>query len=689
MMGMSGFFAARMRRARWVSAGAFALIAGTFLLPANVEPARAQSAAAPAAAPATTLADPAAAFGARESILSIRLSPNGSRIAYVAPTRGQGAGLYVVDLASGESTVAATADGEHQRLGGCGWVSDARLVCSVYVVQRVEGFITTASRLIALDADGRNIQQLGERDSAYQRYARFFGGAVIDWLPGEDGAILLGQQFVPEQRVNTRLERRENGYGVVRVDTRSLGRRTVVDPNPQAIDYVSDGQGTIRIMAVQPTRGETGQLSNEIRYMYRAAGSNAWNDFGAYNVLTRQGPAPAAVDRTLNAAYVFDTLNGRRALYRVALDGSNRRELLVSNDQVDIDDLIRVGRSRRVVGASFVTERRQAVMFDPALSALTEQLSHAIPNLPQIRVVDTSADESKLLIWAGADTDAGRYFIYDKGSRRLDEIMLARPQLEGVTLAPMRSVTYRAADGTMIPAYLTLPAGSDGRGLPAIVMPHGGPGARDEWGFDWLAQYYANRGFAVLQPNFRGSEGYGDAWFQQNGFQSWRTAVGDVNDAGRWLVSQGIANPARLAIVGWSYGGYAALQSSVLDPNLFKAVVAIAPVTDLNLLKEEYRYSNGFAQARDFIGSGAHIREGSPAQNAAAIHAPVMIFHGDLDGNVGVAQSRLMRDRLSGAGRQVELVVFPGLDHQLDDSDARARMLRESDAFLRRSLGMQ
>jgi dipeptidyl aminopeptidase/acylaminoacyl peptidase len=673
MQGRNAFFAAAGARPRGIAARIAALFCAAFLLQAQ--------------APAP--ADPAAAFGARESVISIRLSPNGRKVAYVAPSRGQGASLYIVDLDSGESNVAASANGQPQRLGGCGWVSDARLVCTIYVVQRVNGFVTTATRLIALDADGRNVQQLGQNDSPYQRYDRYFGGNVVDWLPGEDGAILMGQQFIPEQRVLTRIERRENGYGVVRVDTRSLASRKVVDPNPAAINYISDGQGTVRFMAVQPLRGETGQVSNEIRYMYRPTGSNDWREFGVYNILTRQGPLPAAVDRSLNAAYVFDTLNGRRAVYRVPLDGSNRRELVASHDQVDVDGLIRIGRSGRVVGASFATDRRQSVIFDPDLRSLVERLTRAIPNLPLIQVVDTSADESKLLIWAGADTDPGRYFLFDKTSRRMDEIMLARPQLEGVTLAPVRAVTYPAADGTSIPGYLTLPAGSSGRSLPAIVLPHGGPEARDEWGFDWLAQYYANRGYAVLQPNFRGSSGYGDAWFQRNGFQSWRTAVGDVADAGRWLVSQGIADPAKLGIVGWSYGGYAALQANVIAPDLFKAVVAIAPVTDLSLLKEEYRFTAGFASARDFIGTGAHIREGSPAQNASAIRAPVLMFHGDLDNNVGIAQSRVMRERLAEAGRRVELVVFPGLDHSLDDSAARARMLRESDAFLRTSLGIR
>jgi hypothetical protein len=221
----------------------------------------------PAQAGAQAPADPAAAFGARESIESIRLSPSGRKVAYVAPGRGQSSSLYIVDLASGESNVAASANRQPQRLGGCGWVSDARLVCTIYSVQRLNGFVTTATRLIALDSDGRNLQQLGQRDSEYQRWNRFFGGSIVDWLPGEDGAILMGQQFIPEQRAVTRLERRDNGFGVVCVDTRTLAQRKVVDPNPAAVDYISDGQGTVRFMAVRPLRGDTGQVSNEIRYM--------------------------------------------------------------------------------------------------------------------------------------------------------------------------------------------------------------------------------------------------------------------------------------------------------------------------------------------------------------------------------------------------------------------------------------
>ncbi len=608
------------------------------------------------AAPA--LADPADAFGARESIHDISLSPDGRRIAYLAPYQGQGSRLYTVDLATGQPVQTTAVDGRTQRLGSCGWVSPERLVCMVFALRRVQTDVAGASRYVGLDADGSDVVALR-------------GGHMMEWRTAEPETVLM-----------------TSGGGVIRVNTRSNEFERVEEPMAYAVEYLSDGQGRVRVYGARRIRGETRMVSEEMEYRYRLRGSNEWRRFSVYNFMSRDGMNPLAVDAALDAAYVLDKLNGRTALYRVPLDGLGRRELLVSHDEVDVDGVLRLGRGGRVIGATYATDRRQMVYFDPELRTLAERLSRAIPNLPLIRFVGASDDENILLIWAGSDRDPGRYYIYEKGSRRLNEILLARPQLEGVTLAEMRPIRFATADGTMVPGYLTLPPGREGRNLPAIVMPHGGPGARDEWGFDWLAQYFANRGFAVLQPNFRGSAGYGDQWFQRNGFRSWRVAVGDVNDAGRWLVQQGIADPARLAVVGWSYGGYAALQSGVAEPGLYRAIVAIAPVTDLNFLKEELRGWSDFRLLRDFIGSGPHVREGSPAANAEAIRAPVLIFHGDHDQNVSIQHGQMMARRLQGAGKRAELVTLRGLDHGVEDSAARADMLRRSDAFLRDVLGM-
>jgi dipeptidyl aminopeptidase/acylaminoacyl peptidase len=173
----------------------------------------------------------------------------------------------------------------------------------------------------------------------------------------------------------------------------------------------------------------------------------------------------------------------------------------------------------------------------------------------------------------------------------------------------------------------------------------------------------------------------------ENGFQDWRKAINDVSASAHYLVDEGIADPKRLAIVGWSYGGYAALQSAAVEPSLYKAAVAIAPVTDLALLKAEAEHYTNYELVKDFVGSGPHVAEGSPLRHAAAIKVPVVLFHGDMDQNVGIAHSEKMAAALRGAGDKVEFVKFKGLDHQLDDSEARIQMLTRIGEFLDSAIG--
>lgn len=630
--------------------------------------------------------DAAAVFGARENLQSVSLSPDGSKVALIVAGPGRSSLLMVGDLVAGGPPKTLTrASGDPDRLSRCDWSSQTRLICSLAFRQDVGGQYLSFNRLIALNADGTDLKMVTTPDSDRALGVRQHGGTLIDW--GNDaanGSALITREFVPDMSTGTRLAETRRGLGVELVDTVSLNRRIVEQPRQDAVEYLSDGYGTVRIMGLRgPDVG--GYASAKILYQYRKPGSRDWSRLSEFDVTTQTGFNPYAVDRDLNVVYGFEKQNGRQALFKVALDGSLRKDLVLAHDQVDIDGLIRLGRHQRVVGASYVTDRRTAELFDSAVAAMRATLGRSLKG-SMLNVVDSTADGTKLLVFSGSDVDPGRYYLYDRSAKRLEEIAAVRPPLGKLTLSPVQAVRYPAADGTPIPGYLTLPPGAtSARGLPAIVMPHGGPGARDEWGFDWLSQFYANRGYAVLQPNFRGSSGYGDAWFQKNGFQSWRTAVGDVNDGGKWLIAQGV-DPAKLAIIGWSYGGYAALQSAALDANLFKAIVAIAPVTDLDRLREEARGYTSFAMVDTFIGTGAHIREGSPARNAATIKAPVLLFHGTRDTNVGNAQSRLMADRLRDANAVVDYVELDGLDHYLDDASARTRLLSQSDAFLRKAL---
>jgi dipeptidyl aminopeptidase/acylaminoacyl peptidase len=629
--------------------------------------------------------DAAALFGAREGVFGAKLSPDGQHILYLSADRAAGTGLMIANADSSQPPkLAMFTNGAPQQLHWCDWAGSARVVCAIYMVANDGRHDLGVLRMIAADIDGGNPTSLKQAQSLNTGLRNSqYDGRVIDWMPGETGKVLMERDHVPERDIGTHLGHTGNGLGVDLVDTRSLASSKVEQPVDNAVDYISDGRGVIRIMATEATSG-TGMMKGVETYSYRLPNSRQWQTFSR---VPEDGPGlrPILVDPVANVAYCFDRKNGRDELYRVALDGTMKIELVYSDPKVDVDDVVRLGRQAKLIGVTTVDEKRQVVYFDKEYEALGRALGKALPGR-QLDFANSSADEQTLLLFAGSDTDPGRYYIFDRRTKHLNEVVLVRPALEHVALAPQVPITYRAADGTMIPAYLTMPVNGPKKGLPAIVMPHGGPSARDEWGFDWLPQFFAAQGYAVLQPNYRGSAGYGESWLMKQGFQSWRTAIGDVVDAGHYLVSSGIAALDKLAIVGWSYGGYAALQSNVVDPDLFKAVVAIAPVTDLDALRAQFLDFTDEALVSRQIGTGPHVAAGSPARHADVFKAPVMLFHGTSDLNVSVAESRLMNDRLKAAGKTTTLITYPGLDHPLPSGEIRADMLRRADGFLRTSM---
>jgi dienelactone hydrolase len=634
--------------------------------------------------------DPMAAkFGARWSVSDIGISPEGKQIVMVAPRPDGGESAVAVSLANGAAVPLLGANGTTERISWCRFVLETHVVCQLYLRKGTGLDVETGTRMVSITADGRKMEQLTADMRSNALYDSNFGGSIIDFnVPGKPNSVLMTRFFAPEVRGSSIMANNASGLAVEEVDIVTLERQRVESPRESASGYGTDGHGNIRLMGSMPRR-ESGYFRGEVNYSYRPIGGT-WTPLTSVTV--DGGPAtsfePQAIDPAENVVLGFAPHGNYQGLYKFALDGSNTTTLVLGRDDADVDGLLTIGRNQRIVGATFATERREFEYFDPELKRLSASLARALGGNKYVSIVDSTTDESKLVLYAGSDTDPGAYYLYDKGTRQLAQLFPARPELVGVPLGEMRAVQYPAADGTMVPAYLTLPPGSDGKNLPAIVMPHGGPQSRDYWGFDWLSQYFVSRGYAVLQPNFRGSAGMGAEWFRNGGWQGWEAAIGDVNAAGRWLEQEGIAAPDKLAIVGWSYGGYAALQSQVLDPDLFKAVVAIAPVTDLDRLREELRYQRNYLIMDRYIGNGPHVDAGSPARHADRFQAPVLLFHGNADVNVNSAESELMESRLKAAGKQVTYVEFDNLDHQLDNTAARSRMLSESDRFLRRALGL-
>ena len=633
------------------------------------------------------LDEAATAFGKRPAASHVALSPSGNKVVILVATAGRATAAKVFDLKTGAESVAVVAPGDPESLDWCEFASETQLVCRYGGNLEMDGSIVAFSRLITVGIDGKNLKLLGQRQSFYDGGLRQFDGSILDWLPEGDGAVLMAREYVPEVgRTGSNISRKKEGLGVDKIDLRSLKSDAIEPADRSASGYMTDGRGNVRLK-IHEEVDSLGKLTGLTKYYYRRSGSRSWDDLGEYDSRSGVGIYPLAIEADSNSLFVLRKLNGRDALYRMSLDGNETMTLVAKNDQVDIGGVERFGRGQKVISYNYSEDRGKTVYFDSEFEKLASSLGKALPSAPLIDFAGASADGNTLLIFAGSDTKAGTYYILDRKSHEMGDLADVRPELKATTLSPVKSVQYKARDGAIIPAYVTVPAASNGKSMPAVVLPHGGPSARDEWGFDWLAQFLAARGYVVIQPNYRGSSGYGDEFRNVNGFRNWQTSIADISDAARYLVAEGIADKDRLAIVGWSYGGYAALQSAAIEPNLYKSVVAIAPVTDLALLKQE---AEGFTNAglvKDFVGSGDHIRAGSPLRQAAAIKIPVLLVHGDLDANVGVDHSVKMEAALRSAGKPVEFLRFNGLDHQLEDSNARIQMLTKMGELLEKSIG--
>lgn len=640
---------------------------------------------------ASDAADDAKRFGARSSVLDISLSPSGTKLAWIGAGEGSSEVLFVVDLTDGQGIRPITKNsGFNTDLSRCDWATDERLVCQVTGISRLDGEVLAPfDRIFAIGHDGSEVLSMTERQSSRALSFNQFGGDVVALdVTDKSGQLLITRSYVKEEGVGTRLANtRKEGLGVDRFDVTTGKRRVELQPDNNAVLYMADDQGNVRLKARIPEDSRGYQRNNAI-YLVRAPEEKRWERLApVYLDGVEREILPAAIDAGSNRLLAYTTLNGYEALIGVALDGSGKVEVVASRDDVDVDGLVRIGRQQRVVGVSYATEKRSVEYFDEELADIAKSLSKALPTKPLINFAGASQDESKLVIIASSDTDPGTVYLFDKATKQLQMLLAMRDGLVDRPMGTMKPVSYPAGDGTQIPGYLTLPPGSEGKNIPAIVLPHGGPAARDYWGFDWIVQFFTARGYAVLQPNYRGSSGYGEAWFGRNGFQAWDLAIGDVNDAGRWLVSEGIADPEKMAIVGWSYGGYAALQSQVVDPELYKAVVAIAPVTDLEYLRSDARAYAGYRFRDEQLGRGPHIAAGSPRRHAEKFAAPVALFHGTFDANVEVRHSKEMEDALKDAGKQVNYTEFEGLQHGLGDSNARTQMLGSIDTFLTENLG--
>ncbi|HYG27885.1 MAG TPA: S9 family peptidase [Caulobacteraceae bacterium] len=324
--------------------------------------------------------------------------------------------------------------------------------------------------------------------------------------------------------------------------------------------------------------------------------------------------------------------------------------------------------------------------FDEGAHERVEATELAFPG-QNMRLRSWNETFDRFVVQTDGPEDSGTWWFVDIKTGKASEIGRTYPKVRGAEVGPVRMVSYRAADGLEMEGVLTLPPGRAAQDLPLVVLPHDGPQQRDYPQFNWLAQAFASRGYAVFQPNFRGSEGYG-AEFREAGYRQWgRKMQTDISDGVAELARQGIVDPGRACIMGQAYGGYAALAGVTLQRGLYRCAVGVAPISDLARMRNWLGYKLGRVGPglRSFsaeVGTDEELHVISPARQAARADAPVLLIHGKDDTEVPPEQSRVMEKALRAAGRPVEFIELPGEDHWLSREDTRLAMLRAAVAFV-------
>ncbi len=585
---------------------------------------------------------------------SYQISPNGSFYSYMAPYKNR-MNIFIQKI--GDSSATQLTFEEKRDISGYFWPNNEQLV---FLKDDAgdENF-----HLFGVDIDGSNPISFTDFDGVRAQ--------IIDDLPDQKDFIIIGLN-----------KRNKQVFDPYRLNLKS-GKISILAENPGNIQgWMFDHEGKLRIATAIVDGVNTSLL-------YRDSEQEEFKTIVTTNF--KEGFSPQFF--TFDNKNIIGTSNlGRDKSVVVEFDPSTGKEVkeLYGNEDYDVGG-VAYSRKRKVITAAYYNSwKSERHFFDQQSKALFEKVQNHLPGY-EISVSGMSDDENIFIIRTYSDKSLGAYFIYNAKEDNLDKIVEVSPWIDENEMSNQLPISYNSRDGLKINGYLTLPKGYDmenAKDLPVVINPHGGPWARDEWGFNPEIQFLANRGYAVLQMNFRGSVGYGRKFWEAS-FKKWgREMQDDITDGTQWLIDQGIADKKRIAIYGGSYGGYATLMGLVKEPQLYAAGVDYVGVSNMFTFMKtippywEPMLEMMYEMVGDVEKDSAMLREVSPVFHVDKIKAPLFIAQGANDPRVNVDESDQMVKAMKEKGIEVEYLVKDNEGHGFRNEENKFDFYRAMEKFL-------
>ncbi|MDR1731805.1 MAG: S9 family peptidase [Synergistaceae bacterium] len=610
-------------------------------------------------------------FFRNSSVVGFSLSPDGTKLASLKPWKNR-MNVFVRDV-EGKSEERRLTSATERDIGGFFWKGNDRIA---YVQDRGgdENF-----HVFLVDVSGGEPRELTPFDGV-KTY-------VLDDLEEDPHHMLISMN-----------KNNPEVFDVYRCDM-DTGELTQVAENPGNITgWMTDHEGRLRGAC------ETDGVNQSL--LYRATEDEPFKKLMTTSFKDDFAPLMFSYDNRL--LYVASNLNrDRTAIYTFDPEANKTLDLVYEHPEVDVGRLLSSKKRKVITGAVYVTDRSHYHFFDEERRALQETLEAKFPGY-EVAVTNMDDEERRVVLATFSDRSRGTYYLYDRQTEKLEKLAEVAPWLKEDQMASMLPIRYTSRDGLTINGYLTLPRGMEVPGeealrhgeipfeaalnLPVVVIPHGGPSARDTWGYDSEAQFLANRGAAVLQVNFRGSVGYGKG-FWEAGFKQWgRGMQNDVTDGVEWLIARGIADRNRVAIYGGSYGGYAALAGAAFTPDLYACAVSyVGPSNIFTLLASIPPYWEPLRDMEyEMIGDPEKDKElleqVSPVFHADQIRIPLFVAQGANDPRVKKAESDQIVEAVKKAGKDVVYMVKENEGHGFHNEENRIDFYRTMEDFFRRHL---